>query len=66
MIARIRTCSWCHEANECPRGELVWCFNCGHRADVPRLLCNCMRCLQVRAEGVITAKALANVRTRPN
>ena len=49
MIARIRTCSWCHHANECPRGELVWCTNCGHRADVPRLLCNCTACLR-RAE----------------
>ena len=49
MIARIRTCSWCHQGNECPQGELVWCANCGHRADVPRLLCNCTLCVTNRA-----------------
>ncbi len=48
MIGRIRPCSWCHEGNECPRGELVWCANCGHRADVPRLLCNCSVCLTIK------------------
>lgn len=52
MIGRIRKCGWCGEYNECPRGELCWCANCGHRADVPKLICNCLACVgkKLRAE----------------
>ncbi len=39
------TCSWCHEGNEKPRGVLkVFCWSCGHRADVPRVQCDCRKC----------------------
>lgn len=66
MIARTRTCSWCHHANECPRGELVWCTNCGHRADVPRLLCNCMKCLAPKQHKLYATARERIARAKPN
>ena len=44
-----QTCSWCHESNrlsiEGSGGiEPAFCKTCGHRADVPRLLCDCGQC----------------------
>jgi hypothetical protein len=38
------SCSWCHEANEVRRGKKVYCRNCGHRGDVPRVQCDCRVC----------------------
>jgi hypothetical protein len=38
------TCSWCHEANELDRVHKTFCFSCGHRADVPRIECDCRKC----------------------
>lgn len=39
------SCSWCHEMNDV--GELpTWCSSCGHRADLPRMECNCPVCLR--------------------
>lgn len=39
------TCSWCHEANFRHRNGLkVFCWSCGHRADVPRVECDCPKC----------------------
>ena len=43
------TCSWCHELNEMMPGPAS-CNKCGHRADVPRMECDCRRCLAVREE----------------
>jgi len=44
------TCSWCHESNE-HRGDglKTYCFSCGHRADVPRVDCDCRRCRRVKS-----------------
>lgn len=41
-------CSWCHEANELD-GRKVYCWSCGHRADVPRVECDCRKCRNERA-----------------
>lgn len=40
------TCSWCHEENEVRRGVItkVFCWSCAHRADVPRVECDCRKC----------------------
>lgn len=37
-------CSWCGELN---RVGIPWCA-CGHRADRPRLRCNCLPCVRRR------------------
>ena len=36
-----RSCSWCHAFNPT---TARWCAACGHRADVPRLACDCPPC----------------------
>ena len=41
-----RSCSWCHATNQMTGGP-VFCRDCGHRADVPRLDCDCPRCRQL-------------------
>jgi len=41
------TCSWCHEVNERHPVLKTYCFNCGHRADVPQDQCDCRRCRRV-------------------
>lgn len=41
----IATCSWCHLENKI-EGPRVHCPNCGHRADVARVACDCERCLK--------------------
>ena len=39
------TCSWCHEANDADlSGRKLYCWSCGHRADVPRVTCDCRKC----------------------
>ena len=39
------TCSWCHELNKLRHdGGRVFCWSCGHRADVPRVQCDCRKC----------------------
>jgi hypothetical protein len=40
------SCSWCHEPNEVRKGDSkkVYCTICGHRADVPRVQCDCRKC----------------------
>ena len=40
-------CSWCQEQNEQVTGRKTWCFSCGHRADIPRTLCDCRKCRHV-------------------
>jgi hypothetical protein len=39
----IQTCSWCHEPNDVSSGR-TFCARCGHRADLPRLGCDCKEC----------------------
>lgn len=44
QIFSVKTsCSWCHEMNEMT-GDPVYCWNCGHRGDVPRMECDCQKC----------------------
>src|SRR4051794_10908880 len=38
-----RTCSWCHEINDVTAGRTL-CKQCGHRADLSRLACDCEQC----------------------
>jgi hypothetical protein len=38
------TCSWCHASNRIDDVPVI-CRQCGHRADVCRLECDCPRCL---------------------
>jgi hypothetical protein len=40
MLTR-QSCSWCHELNDITDRA---CARCGHRADLPRLACDCRRC----------------------
>lgn len=44
-----RTCSWCHAPAAVTPGRPAWCDSCGHRADVARLDCDCLRCRGRRA-----------------
>lgn len=46
----IASCSWCHAMNERTTGEVVYCCECGHRADLPRSECDCPRCTATPAE----------------
>jgi hypothetical protein len=42
MISRVSvSCSWCHTMN---RIGQPFCAECGHRADVARMDCDCRRC----------------------
>lgn len=43
-MRRFSTCSWCHELNHIEWGKAVFCWSCGHRADRPRMLCDCSQC----------------------
>jgi hypothetical protein len=36
------SCSWCHEINDL--GQFTYCATCGHRADRPRVDCDCEVC----------------------
>ena len=39
------SCSWCHEPNDASLvGRKVYCWSCAHRADVPRVQCDCRKC----------------------
>lgn len=44
MARFLVSCSWCHEANKVQCGQKVYCWSCGHRADVPRVDCDCRKC----------------------
>jgi hypothetical protein len=48
-----RTCSWCHRLNiiDPVAEQRRYCPDCGHRADVPRLECDCSRCGAGREPG---------------
>lgn len=43
------SCSWCHESNELT-GRPLFCWSCGHRADVARMYCNCVACRHTRQQ----------------
>lgn len=38
------SCSWCHTLND--TGRFTFCETCGHRADLPRMECDCGQCQQ--------------------
>lgn len=59
MARVLVTCSWCHESNELDRVRKTYCFNCAHRADVPRIECDCRRCRMRSAEKAERGKARA-------
>lgn len=46
------SCSWCHEMNDISpnitHGVAIYCRNCGHRADVARVDCDCRNCKATR------------------
>ena len=46
-VRRVITCSWCHEVNDRTQRPAL-CKRCEHRADLPRLECDCRRCLDPR------------------
>jgi hypothetical protein len=48
-LRRVMTCSWCHEPNVVTPGP-VCCKKCGHRAGLPRLGCDCRRCLALKID----------------
>jgi hypothetical protein len=52
------SCSWCHEFNELRNdGSKVYCWNCAHRADVPRVQCDCRKCRSMTPPNSIARKA---------
>jgi hypothetical protein len=57
MLPTRQTCSWCHTLHG--PGSRGWpsCPECGHRADIPRMACDCRRCRPSGA--VLTPRALA-------
>lgn len=42
-----QSCSWCHHVNVI-RQSPTFCADCGHRADVARLSCDCPKCAMGR------------------
>jgi hypothetical protein len=40
------TCSWCHCVIWETDPRWPFCWNCGHRADVPRVQCDCIACVR--------------------
>lgn len=44
MVRQSVSCSWCHEMNSLDQPAPVVCVSCGHRADVPRVDCDCPKC----------------------
>jgi hypothetical protein len=54
MTYRIRkSCPWCERENDVTKAAEhkvpAYCTNCHHRADVPRVLCDCSQCKGQRA-----------------
>jgi hypothetical protein len=37
-------CGWCHEMTDLIMGGPTFCPHCGHRADLPRMVCDCPQC----------------------
>lgn len=58
-----RSCSWCHELNDVTaaalRGDPVFCARCGHRADLPRMNCDCATCAAHEREADDEGRAAA-------
>lgn len=53
-----RSCSWCGAMNVVPweyqsAGQPVTCKGCSHRADLPRVWCDCPACSEPAARHVL-------------
>lgn len=48
-----QSCSWCHEPNDL--NVSTTCGTCGHRADLPRMACDCNHCQPSVAERMESA-----------
>jgi len=49
MAMSARSCSWCHHWNvihvdDAGNPQATLCLNCGHRADLARMHCDCQQC----------------------
>lgn len=42
------TCSWCHTGVNSNPDRATFCPDCGHRADAPRMDCDCRVCQRRR------------------
>ena len=40
----LQMCCHCHSMNHVGGRSWPFCYDCGHRADRPRLACDCTRC----------------------
>lgn len=45
-LQTFRSCSWCDHLNEMHPNPRKFCGVCGHRADLPRMECDCGLCKQ--------------------
>jgi predicted Zn-ribbon and HTH transcriptional regulator len=50
-----RSCSWCRTCNAMLLVGPTFCRQCGHRADLPRLDCDCLACRRQRARAEAAA-----------
>jgi hypothetical protein len=56
------TCPWCYEVNDwATSGKPRYCDHCRHRADVPRMFCDCDACDAAVLDTSYLHKALAEV-----
>jgi len=53
-------CSHCKEINFTNEKHYPMCHSCGHRADAPRYLCKCSRCIHMQKN--LEAKGLKDRR----
>jgi len=45
------SCSWCHQLNDPSKWR--YCAVCGHQTAVPRMECNCPRCVPEELPGTV-------------
>lgn len=64
-MATCRSCSWCHAMNDITAaiatGQKVLCGECGHRADVCRLECDCPECTRAAPHVRVSEEDVADV-----
>jgi hypothetical protein len=49
IVHRYQPCAWCDEINDIVDGK-TFCANCGHRADVAIMRCDCLVCTERQRE----------------
>jgi hypothetical protein len=52
-------CKWCDEENEF-FGRPLFCWSCGHRADLPPRYCDCVVCRHERFEAEMAEREKHN------